>query len=122
MFIYCSFEEGAISNDFFYCINGRVVMNHKLNEVLEANNNDLQYDTSVDRQRVVLRIINDNIKKINDLCNEHRRDMPTEIKLVYNVENNSLEADYKYENVYSNNPLKTAVDVAEEWFEEIKNG
>ncbi|KGX90113.1 hypothetical protein N783_01085 [Pontibacillus marinus BH030004 = DSM 16465] len=97
-------------------------MNHKLNEVLEANNNDLQYDTSVDRQRVVLRIINDNIKKINDLCNEHRRDMPTEIKLVYNVENNSLEADYKYENVYSNNPLKTAVDVAEEWFEEIKNG
>lgn len=30
IYIYCSYEEGLISNDFFYNINGEIVERHKL--------------------------------------------------------------------------------------------
>lgn len=43
--------------------------------------------------------------------------MPTEIKLIYDVKKNSLKAEYKYDLVYSNDPVKTADDIAMEWFE-----
>ena len=65
-------------------------------------------------------IINENMKKMISLCKENNRNMPTEIKLVYNVKSNSLEADYKYEPVYSNLPDKFADDIAQEWFEELR--
>lgn len=122
IFIHCSFEDRVISNDYFFCINGKIVRKHKLNEALDTNNQDVQYDTSGERQSGVLRIINEDIEKIYDLCLEYKREMPTEMKLIYSVENNSLEADYRYDNVYSYDSIKTANDVAMEWFEEIKNG
>lgn len=46
--------------------------------------------------------------------------MPTEMKLIYDVKANSLDAQYKYDNVYSKSKIKTAYDIANEWFEEIK--
>ena len=46
--------------------------------------------------------------------------MPTEIKLIYDVKKNSLKAEYKYNLVYSNDPVKTADDIAMEWFEAIR--
>lgn len=119
-FIYCSFEEGVISNDFFYCINGKIVRKHKLNDAIDYNVVKFQYDTSAGRQKVVMNIINDDIEKIYKLCNEHKREMPTEIKLIYDFKSNSLKAEYKYDLVYSNDPVKTADDIAMEWFEQIK--
>ncbi|MEK5507352.1 DUF600 domain-containing protein [Paenibacillus sp. SEL3] len=120
IFIYCSFEERVISNDFFYCINGKVVKKHKLNDAVEAITENMEYNTSVERQKAVMNIINDDIKKIYKLCNEYKREMPTEIKLVYDVRENSLKAEYKYDLVYSNDPVKTADDIAMEWFEQIE--
>ncbi|WP_058487118.1 hypothetical protein [Defluviitalea phaphyphila] len=67
-----------------------------------------------------MNIINEDIEKIHKLCNEYKRPMPTEIKLIYDVKKNSLKAEYKYDMVYSNDPIKTAYDVAMEWFEKIK--
>ncbi|MEC2159697.1 DUF600 domain-containing protein [Virgibacillus halodenitrificans] len=120
IFIYGSFEEKVISSDFFYCINGVVVRKHKLNDAIN-NPMDFQYDTSGERQSGVLNILNNNIKEMIKLCKEYNREMPSEIKLVYNVVNNSLKADYKYGIVYSNHPEKTADDVSMKWFEEIQS-
>ncbi|ANS75339.1 hypothetical protein AWM70_12575 [Paenibacillus yonginensis] len=119
IYIYCSFEERVISSDFFCRINGKIVKKHKLNDALN-DNDSFRYNTSVERQKTVLRIINEDIEKTYNLCNEYGREMPTEIKLVYNVIRNSLNAEYKYELVYSKDPVKTADDVAKEWFEEIQ--
>ncbi|UTR13930.1 DUF600 domain-containing protein [Salipaludibacillus sp. LMS25] len=120
IFIYCSFEEKTISCDFFYCINGKIVERHKLNDAISSEE-DFQYDTSGDRQRGVLNIINDNIEGMLKLCEEYSKEMPTEIKLIYNVANNSLKADYRYDIVYSNHPEKLPHDVSMEWFEEVKS-
>lgn len=119
IYVYCSFEERVISSDFFYSINGKIVRKHKLNDALDGSDS-FRYETSVERQKSVLNIINDDIEKIYKLYNEHKREMPTEIKLMYDVAQNSLKAEYKYELVYSNDPVKTADDIAKEWFEEIQ--
>lgn len=119
IFIYCSFEERVISSDFFYIINGKLLRKHKLNE--ELDNYDFRYDTSTDRQKDVLGFLNDDIEKMYKLCNKYKREMPTEIKLSYDVKKNSLQADYKYELVYSNDPVKTADDIAREWFKHIQS-
>lgn len=120
IYVYCSFEERVISSDYFFSINGRIVRKHKLNDALDSSDS-FRYDTSVERQKGVLNIINDDIEKIYRLCSEHKREMPTEIKLMYDVVQNSLKAEYKYELVYSNDPVKTADDIAKEWFEEIQS-
>jgi hypothetical protein len=120
IYIYCSFEEKVISSDFFFLINGKLVRKHKLNDALN-DSKGFQYDTSVDRQKGALNIINEDIERIYRLCNEYKRDMPTEIKMVYDVLKNSLTAEYKHELVYSNDPVKTADDISKEWFEEIQS-
>lgn len=120
IYIYCSFEEGIVSSDYFYDIKGQIVERHKLNDTLSIGENN--YDVSVERQSGVVKILNMDIKSILKLCKEYNRDMPTEMKLIYYIEENSLKAEYKYELVYSDDPVKTAGDVAMEWFEEISKG
>ncbi|MGG3622328.1 DUF600 domain-containing protein [Bacillus gobiensis] len=109
-YIYCSHEEGLVANDFFYNINGKVVERHKLNDALvnEEGNGNFSYDISVDRQKAVVRRINENIKEMIKLCKKYDREMPTEIKIVYDVQANKLSADYKYDLVHTNHlqPLK----------------
>lgn len=58
---------------------------------------------------------------LRKLCEEHQREMPTQIKLIYDVAANSLNADYSYDIIYSNHKNKMADDILEEWFESEKN-
>ncbi|WP_291652018.1 hypothetical protein [Clostridium sp.] len=118
IYIYGSFEEGVVSSDYFYNINGKVLERHKLNDALI--NTEKKYDTSVERQKGVIKILNTDIKSMLKLCKEYQREMPTEIKLVYDVSKNNLRVEYEYDLVYSNDPVKTADDIAMEWFEKIK--
>jgi hypothetical protein len=118
IFIYCSFEEGLVSSDFFYKVANSVLERHKLNDIV--NEGQEKYNIDVDRQMAVMDIINEDIEKIYKLCKEYKREMPTEIKLIYDVDKNSLEGEYKYDIVYSNDPVKTADDIAMEWFEKIQ--
>ncbi|URZ14856.1 DUF600 domain-containing protein [Clostridium felsineum] len=120
IYIYCSFEESMISSDFFYNINDKIVRKHKLNDAVNIGMNRFRYDTSVERQKGVLNIINEDIEKIYRLCKEYKREMPTEIKLIYDVNKNSLTAEYKYDLIYSTDSIKTADDIAIEWFQNIK--
>lgn len=119
IYIYASHEEGFISTEFFYKINGKIVQRHQLNEA--TPNGESIYDTSIGRQKAVLKILNEDIEKIVKLCKEMQRDVMTEIKLVYDVSANQLEAEYKYDLVYSNDPVKDADDIAEEWFEAVQS-
>lgn len=123
IYIYCSYEEDLVSNDFFYNINGKIVERHKLNDALvnEEGNANFSYDISVDRQKAVVKIINQNIKELIKLCRKYDREMPTEIKIVYDVQANKLAADYKYDLVHTNDSNKTASSIARIWFEQIKN-
>ncbi|MGE7021954.1 DUF600 domain-containing protein [Solibacillus cecembensis] len=119
VFVYASCEEGVISSSFFYLINNKYVECHKVNDALQDG--DERYDVSPKRMLMVLHIINEDIEKTKELCEEYERDMPTEMKLIYDVKNGNFKTEYKYELVYTHDEIKTADHIADEWFEEIKN-
>ncbi|EOQ28950.1 DUF600 family protein [Bacillus sp. N5-665] len=119
VYVYASREEGIISGSFFYYINNKYVECHKVNDALEDG--DERYDVSPKRMLMVLRIICEDIEKIEELCKEYERDMPTEMKLIYDTKSGRFKAEYKYGLVYTHDEIKTADHIADEWFEEVKN-
>ena len=73
-----------------------------------------------ERQSTALRIGNQNLALIHKRCIEFNKEMPTEMKLYYNVKQNSLKGKYKYDLVYSNDELLPD-DIFDLWFVEVKN-
>lgn len=116
IYIYCSYEANMITCDFFYKINGIITKKHMLNNV----GVDFRYDTSIEVQKKALEILEKDFESFRDLCKKNNRDIPTEIKIIYDVKKNSLNADYSYDLKFSNDPEKTAYDVIMDWFNEVK--
>lgn len=106
---------------YFYQINKAIVKNHKVNDsVLDTNSNSRPiYDISKERQVTLLNILNKNLREISDLCKKNNREMPTEMKLIYNVSENKLKAQYSYEIKYKNDPEKLPSHIFNDWFEEM---
>jgi hypothetical protein len=119
VYVYASCEESIISSKFFYLINNKYIKPHKVNDALV--NGDERYNVSSERQFMVLDILNEDIEKIKELCMNYEKDMPTEMKLIYDVKSGKFKAEYKYGLVYTNHETKTARQIADEWFEEIQN-
>ncbi|WP_273834228.1 DUF600 domain-containing protein [Guptibacillus sedimenti] len=121
IFIYCSYEPEMYAFDVFYKINGEYLQKHELNK---ADNTTVtkvrKYDTSENRQEMVLDIGLKNLEEIHQKCKEYDREMPSEMKLYYNVKNNSLKGKYKYDLVYSNKDEILPDDIFESWLEEVK--
>ena len=124
IYIYCSYEPEMYAFDVFYKINGQVVLKHNINDAINAISETgkipLLYDTSEERQEAVLDIGLKNLEEIHKKCEEYGREMPTEIKLHYNVKKNSLKGKYRYDLVYSNDEELLPDDIFELWFEEVK--
>ncbi|AJG77744.1 TPA: immunity protein YezG family protein [Bacillus cereus] len=119
VYVYASCEEDMISSSFFYLINNKYVECHKVNDALE--NEEEKYDVSPERMFQVLQIIGEDIEEIETLCKEYEKDMPTEMKLIYDAKSGKFKAEYKYDLIHTNEDVKTADDFADEWFEEVKN-
>ncbi|OKA31344.1 immunity protein YezG family protein [Bacillus cereus] len=119
VYVYASCEEDMISSSFFYLINNKYVECHKVNDALE--NEEEKYDVSPERMFQVLQIIGEDIEGIETLCKEYKKDMPTEMKLIYDAKSGKFKAEYKYDLIHTNEDVKTADDFADEWFEEVKN-
>ena len=113
VYIYGSCEGHTLCGDVFYKINDKILRKHKLNDA----GNGCEYDVSLNVQKQVLQIINEDIHKIKDLCESNGRPMPTQIKLKYDVLTKSVNADYSYDLIYSDSNDKTFVDAFNEWFE-----
>ncbi len=67
-----------------------------------------------------MKIGNDDLKLIHKKCEEFDRDMPTEMKLFYDVKKNSLKANYRYDLIYTNDDELLPDDILDCWFEEVK--
>ncbi|WP_434776872.1 hypothetical protein [Neisseria sp. Ec49-e6-T10] len=116
IYIYCSYEPNMYYFDLFYKINNKIVKKHNLNM---ATLIEKKYDTSDERQEIVLDIGLKNLKSIKEVCKKHERPMPTEMKLIYDVKANSLEAKYQYDLLYSDKEELLPMDIFEQWFEEV---
>ncbi|QIQ21446.1 DUF600 domain-containing protein [Zophobihabitans entericus] len=113
IFIYCSCENNTYYFSFFYEINGMIVHKHKLKDI------DSTYDVSISRQKGAVKIGVEDLEKIHELCKEQQREMPTEMKLIYDVKKNNLSANYSYESKYSSTDNLMAMDIFDQWFDEV---
>ena len=122
IYIYGSCENNSLSSTCFYCINGITVRRSQMNDAIKIKdkNSNFRYDESDDRQLGLLDVLSDDMDKILELHEEYQMEMPTEIKMVYDVTKNSLKAEYSYEIKYSNIKDKLSEYVVDEWFEEVQ--
>ena len=113
IFIYAA-NEGIILAHHFYCINDKVLDCQELNES-ELN---IDFDVSDDCQEQVLDILNEDIQKIQILCEKYKQPVPKLMKLVYEPKTKKINADYKYENQTTDDI--SVFDNDDNWFEEEK--
>ncbi|MDD5929668.1 MAG: hypothetical protein PUC37_07680 [Spirochaetales bacterium] len=113
IFIYAA-NEGIILAHHFYCINGKVLDCQELNES-ELN---IDFDVSDDCQEQVLDILNEDIQKIQVLCEKNKQPVPKLMKLVYEPKTKKFNAEYKYENQTTDEISE--FDNYDAWFEEEK--
>ncbi|GHT68392.1 hypothetical protein FACS1894110_15830 [Spirochaetia bacterium] len=121
IYIYVSREGRTQTGNVFYKINNMFVKKYELNDALtEDERKKFQYDVSDVQQNGVLAIINEDIEKIEKLCKQYDKAMPTEMKIVYDVAKTSMKAEYRYDLVYTNDPDKLGNDIFDEWYEKVK--
>ena len=113
IFIYAA-NEGLILAQHFYCIKSNLYKCSKL------NNAGLQteFDVSKDCQGQVLDILNEDIQKIQSLCEKCNQPVPKLMKLVYEPKTKKFNAEYKYESQTTEDV--SVFDNYDAWFEEEK--
>ena len=91
-------------------------MKHRVNDVLVES--EPKIDVSVDRQMQANNIIIKGVEELMKRCEEFNRDIPTQMKIIYEVNTHKLDADISYDSNYTNE--KEWSDTFEEWFNEMK--
>ena len=120
IYIHCICEDNSIFCNYFYKINGVVVKKHKLNDAISNLDDIFRYDTATNRQDAVLSVLNSDVAELIKVCAKNKRDMPTEIRLCYDVSKNSLDAQYRYDSIYEASD-KSEYEISNEWFDELSN-
>ena len=116
VYIYVVLEDGLVSFDVFYKIGGFISEKSDVNEYLSEKIND-----SDDIQFSLLEYGIEVAQKIEVLFEENSKEVPTEIRLVYDVKNNSLKSNYIYDAMYEKNEDLSVSDVFEAWIQEEKS-
>ena len=116
VYIYVVLEDGLVSFDVFYKIGGFISEKSDVNEYLSEKIND-----SDDIQFSLLEYGIEDAEKIEVLFEENSKEVPTEIRLVYDVKNNSLKSNYRYDAMYEKNEDLSISDVFEAWIQEEKS-
>ena len=116
VYIYVVLEDGLVSFDFFYKIGGFISEKSDVNKYLSEKIND-----SDDIQFSLLEYGIEDAEKIEVLFEENSKEVPTEIRLVYDVKNNSLKSNYRYDAMYEKNEDLSVSDVFEAWIQEEKS-
>ncbi len=113
IFIYAA-NEGMILNQHFYCINNNLYKCSKLNNAGLKT----EFDISIACQKQVLDILNEDIQKIQALCEKYNQPVPKLMKLVFEPKTRKFNADYTYENQTTDDI--SVFDNYNSWFEEEK--
>ena len=116
VYIYVVLEDGLVSFDVFYKIGGFISEKSDVNEYLSEKIND-----SDDIQFSLLEYGIEVAQKIEVLFEENSKEVPTEIRLVFDVKNNSLKSNYRYDAMYEKNEDLSVSDVFEDWIQEEKS-
>ncbi len=110
IYIYCFYDNKMSYVDFFFKIKGNILGKH---EIIENKSDKAQLDA--------LRVLLYNLEKINELYVKNKKEMPREMKIIYNEKTKGIQSTYNYDPSLSLGDAKYAGDLKKEWFEELKN-
>ncbi len=114
IYIFCSNEEDFLHFNAFFEIDGRLLKKHKINET------GRNYDVSTKMQSNFSRYGTADLRVLIDLFKKYDKESPTLIKMEYFPKTGKFDCKLSYELYYSNTTEKTAHDIEEQWFEELK--
>ena len=109
IYAYGSIETKAASFNAFYLSEGKVLTASKIRN-----------DVAMIKQ--FLRLGTDDLLRLSEVCKEHNRPVPTELRLVYNVGNKSLDTHYEYNSICNPENGILPSDVFMEWKDSVEKG
>lgn len=109
VYAYCSRDEESAMFNAFFKIDGII---KTLDEIGIDINLGMHF----------LKLGTHDIDKIEDLCTEYNMPIPTEIKMHYDVNTGKYNADYKYDEISSDNIDIDPGEVFMDWVAEIREG
>lgn len=115
LFIYASCEHNIYSFNFFVEINNKYYFVHQLNK----SDNNFAYNISDEIVFLALKDGVEEIKYIEDACIKFNREMPTEMKMIYDVKTGKFNANYQYDFVYTDKEDLISMDIFNQWFKEV---
>ena len=88
----------------------------KVNEVATK-----KVDDSDNMAFALLKYGTEDMRKLQDVCQEYNREHPTEMWLIYDAQKNTLNSRYSYEGRYEKDEELLPNLEFEKWFEEVKS-
>lgn len=115
-YIYCADEGRTYYSDCWFEVNGKIVRKDQINEFIEEADRSI-YNTSEERQQGLLKSISDGMYAIQYFYTYYREPVPTEVKVIVDFNEGSLEVEYSYTDVEKRE--KQPAIVCDEWMNEI---
>lgn len=67
-------------------------------------------------KKELIHSINEKVKEFSAFCQSNKQNIPTEIKLMYEIDTKRLSSDFNYDLQYINTETSVVQDVFDEWF------
>ena len=117
VYIYVTSEDRMSACDAFYKIDGMIVPRWRVKYALKPGGERLCSDR---REHNFLSIMGQTMTKLIKLCKEYGREMPTEIKIIYDTKTQKVDANYRYDLILTKDPdnMRAPQDGEEDWMAE----
>ncbi|MDO5969887.1 hypothetical protein Q4Q35_08705 [Flavivirga aquimarina] len=112
IFIFCSTELDTIWFNTFYKINSRIVKKHKVGDRFNAND---------EKQILLNKEANKIIQKLIQNFKLHSKDLPSDFKIIYEIEGSKFDCKMSYEPKMEINPDITLHTICDEWIDMEKS-
>ena len=114
IYLYGYMGEGSYFFNLFFKKNGKIIRLNQINDFLSENE---IIDDSRDRQIQLLELGIDNLEKIEILFENNKKEVPTEIKIIYNKSSNSLKSKYSYSPISDDT---SELELFNNWYDTVK--
>lgn len=113
IYVYLACEGNDRGTGYFHEKDGRIIDSQECYDIAEKYN---RLDELGECGEMVLKLL----FKLEDLCKQYDKPMPTEIKLIYDVNSGTLDGNYQYEPMFSFDEDLIPYDMFERWEKEVK--
>lgn len=112
IYLFGSHENNSFYFNAFFKVGKLYYKKHQLKE--------FEIDTSIDRQSKFIDIALDNYIKICEIFSDYKKEVPTQLKIIYDNENQKASGKFSYNLYHSSSDILTPDDIFDQWFEEVK--